>query len=273
MNDQRLQNQTSATKVANFVLMYSDHRDGIYPIVARLKKEGCQVGSTQSVEAAAFICRQQPPNMIIVRLGSRIRDIVRQLHGLANKGIDFVRIPSLLMVSNSEMQYQASLLKVGFDDVIPCDCKTDVLMLKIKKIRSLYSADPILPNRFSREESKSRGNLSDMNLIDLLQALGPSRRTARITVIPEGAKSDSEHLSIFLNQGAIVFAALGDLSGETAVYRAIGWEKGNWTIEPVAEDDLPQPNNELPNEAILMEGCRLLDEDSRNTDSDSSLPE
>ena len=35
------------------------------------------------------------------------------------------------------------------------------------------------------------------------------------------------------------------------------------TKEPVPADELPEPNNELPNESILMEGCRLLDEGLR----------
>jgi hypothetical protein len=96
-----------------------------------------------------------------------------------------------------------------------------------------------------------------MNIVDLLQALGPSQRTARIEVTQGG---DNPPLTMYLNKGNIIFAKLGDLSGENAVFEALAWQDGVWVSEPVEEADLPAPNNTMPNEAILMEGCRLLDE-------------
>jgi len=260
---QQDKNKEADTNKGNFVLIFSDQGEGIQPLVARLKKEGYRVGSTQSMESAAYVYSRQRPNFIIIRLHCHIRDIINKLHCLMNKRIDLKNIPSLLLVRNSEMQYQTSLLKAGFDDVVASDCKINVLMHKTKTIRLLYDTDPNTQYKSSEQESGSRGNLSNMNLIDLLQALGPSRRTSCITIIPEGADSVSDHLFVYLDQGRIIYAKLGDLLGETAVYRAIGWDKGNWIVEPVLEDNLPEPNTDLSNEAILMEGCRLLDEESR----------
>jgi hypothetical protein len=82
-------------------------------------------------------------------------------------------------------------------------------------------------------------------------------------VKPESPSGES--LSMYLLRGQIVFARLGDLLAEKAIYRALTWETGTWTSEPVAENDLPVPNNKLPNEFILMEGCRLIDENGRQT--------
>jgi hypothetical protein len=56
---------------------------------------------------------------------------------------------------------------------------------------------------------------------------------------------------------------LGDLTGAKAVYEALGWTDGTWMVEPIRSDDIPTLNNNLSNEAILMEVCRLLDEKLR----------
>jgi hypothetical protein len=96
-----------------------------------------------------------------------------------------------------------------------------------------------------------------MNLIDLIQAMGPSNKTARITVCADGKDSD---LVIYLNRGMIWNASYKAMSGAEAVYEGLGWSNGNWSIESLDESELPEANNKLTNESILMEGCRLIDE-------------
>jgi len=97
-----------------------------------------------------------------------------------------------------------------------------------------------------------------MNLIDILQALGPGQKTVVITVRNE--VSDAGRLTIYLLQGRIVHSILGDLTGAEAIYEALTWADGTWNIEPVAEDKIPTANTDQSNESILMEGCRLMDE-------------
>jgi hypothetical protein len=58
-------------------------------------------------------------------------------------------------------------------------------------------------------------------------------------------------------------AELGARAGVEAIYRAIAWDSGTWAIEQIDESELPEPNVHQSNEAILMEGCRLLDESRR----------
>jgi hypothetical protein len=70
----------------------------------------------------------------------------------------------------------------------------------------------------------------------------------------------SKKLTVCLDAGRIVFAAFDDLAGAEAVYEGLTWTEGAWHVEPVTPEDLPAPNNDLSNEAILMEGCRLIDE-------------
>ena len=110
------------------------------------------------------------------------------------------------------------------------------------------------------EQAGAVGHLEDMNLIDLLQALGPSQKTAKVTV-----NSGRDSLVIFLKQGAIMNAETANCSGPEAVYEGIAWKKGSWTIQPVDPETLPPQNTYYSNESLLMEGCRLLDEKLNNS--------
>jgi hypothetical protein len=93
------------------------------------------------------------------------------------------------------------------------------------------------------------------SLIDLLQALGQSRKTVRIQL----ARPNREEAEVYMRHGQIVHAVCGELKGVDAIYQVIGWgEDGSFSVEPT--DDSPPDNISESNEAILMEGCRLLDE-------------
>ena len=102
------------------------------------------------------------------------------------------------------------------------------------------------------------GNLGDMNLIDLLQALGPSRKTVKLIVA-----SNNQTATLYLNQGTIVHAEAGGLAGPEAVYAALAWTRGSWKSQTIAPESIPEPNTFSSNESILMEGCRRIDEMSR----------
>jgi hypothetical protein len=152
---------------------------------------------------------------------------------------------------------------MGIRDIIDIDGEINDFLLRIKKIRTVRGPSEKNENGSDEGKSGSRGNLTDMNIIDLLQAMGPSRRTCRITVSQDDKSQNS--LIMYLFQGNITFAQLGDLCGEKAIHRALAWQEGTWVVEQIGETDLPEPNNDLSNEAILMEGCRLLDESAKES--------
>jgi hypothetical protein len=66
---------------------------------------------------------------------------------------------------------------------------------------------------------------------------------------------------IYMRDGQMVFAECDEFAGVEAVYAVIRWrEEGAFQIGPVTE--YPTENISLPNDFILMQGCRLLDEGS-----------
>ena len=69
----------------------------------------------------------------------------------------------------------------------------------------------------------------------------------------------TEEAVLYLQAGAPIYAACGDVTGDAAVYRVIAWEdEGEFTV---SEDARPPGRNvEASMESLLMEGVRLLDE-------------
>jgi hypothetical protein len=82
-----------------------------------------------------------------------------------------------------------------------------------------------------------------------------SRRGARI----EGGRGDGEQAVVYTHLGRPVHAVAGDLLGEEAVFRVVSWEDdGGFLVHPEAE--APAPTIHVATDAVLMEGCRRLDE-------------
>ncbi|MEW5995108.1 MAG: DUF4388 domain-containing protein, partial [Candidatus Zixiibacteriota bacterium] len=163
--------------------------------------------------------------------------------------------PTFLLVDSSLTSRLTSLFDSGIEDILALDDNLDLLVAKLHKIGArIREEEPPHDRKGSRG---SRGRLSDTSLIDLLQELGPSRKTTRITLCQT---EDTEHpLIIYLDRGHLSHASYGAITGAEVVYAAIGWTDGHWTVEQVAPEDLPEPNSELPNESILVEAYRRLE--------------
>jgi pSer/pThr/pTyr-binding forkhead associated (FHA) protein len=104
------------------------------------------------------------------------------------------------------------------------------------------------------------GAIDEVPLPDLLQLFGSSKKTGVLVV-----KTDTDSAKIYLERGAIVFAAINDsdvMSPEKCVHRVLSWRHGAFYMEPTEQMDLPV-RVDLSTEAALMEGMRILDEVNR----------
>ncbi|MEW5794970.1 MAG: DUF4388 domain-containing protein [Candidatus Zixiibacteriota bacterium] len=240
------------------VLMYCEDMDYLSAIAGRLKEEGFRPVSMGSTEKfVEMYHRSRPDMMVLLQSGSPAK--ARQLvSGLAKKGVDLKSVPTFLISGGQAASDLAAMLEFGLEDVIPIENSLDLLVVKLDKLRTRFAQQAGQGDIDSDSSTVTSGNLEDMNLVDLLQAMGPGGRTAKIRVASEEGK-----LTICLDKGKIIFAQCGDKSGAEAVYEAVTWRSGKWVVRPIKPEALPEPNNDTANEALLMEGCRRLDEKTR----------
>src|SRR5437016_619793 len=126
--------------------------------------------------------------------------------------------------------------------------------IALEKMAKAASSDGIL-----------RGSLSQMNVIDLVQSLEMGRKSCLLTLT-----QDQDRCEMYFNEGQVVHATYGSLSGDEAVFKVLRWTGGNFQIN--FEGKTKQQSTTLNTKGLLMEGLRLLDESRRySADSEDVL--
>jgi CheY-like chemotaxis protein len=110
-----------------------------------------------------------------------------------------------------------------------------------------------------------RGNLSQMNVIDLMQSLEMGRKSCQLKLNYEGDKCE-----VFFVEGQVKHATYGSLVGDEAVFKVLRWTGGNFELNFEGKTD--KETTQLNTQGLLMEGLRLLDESQRDAGAESSEP-
>ena len=111
-----------------------------------------------------------------------------------------------------------------------------------------------------------RGNLSQMNVIDLMQSLEMGRKSCQLKLNNAGDKCE-----VFFAEGQVKHATYGSLVGDEAVFKVLRWTGGNFELNFEGKTD--QETTKLNTQGLLMEGLRLLDESQRDGVADTGTVE
>lgn len=239
------------------VMLLSANNETCNRIQARLEVENFQIICDNSLDRLINLIGRRHPDILIVGACKEAVETVDMIDALIAAGVRPNETPLLIITDARQPVELTALFERGVEDIVSVESNFDLLAVKILKIR-----DRLIQRQEELERVQlgdaSAGRISDMNLIDLIQTMGPNRKSAKIVVTH--AKDERAVLDVFLDSGNIRYASLGELVGPDAIYEALKWQDGHWRIEPVEESAMPEPNNEFPNDAILLEGLRRLDE-------------
>ena len=119
-------------------------------------------------------------------------------------------------------------------------------------------------NRLNPDLIAITGDLAEMGLVDLLQVLAASGKTARVRIHGPGGEPGE----MSLEGGRLVDARQKDLVGLDAFNAILVRMTGRFTVET-----RPPENRTIdaPIESLLLEACRLLDEASMGESGSSIL--
>jgi hypothetical protein len=98
-----------------------------------------------------------------------------------------------------------------------------------------------------------QGSITELPVPDIIQLVSVSGKTGMFTLV-----RGSERGYIYLKNGQMVHARLGDLTGEEAIYALAIWSSGDFQFTPSEEPDTV--TIEKSNTSLLMEAARRLDE-------------
>jgi CheY-like chemotaxis protein len=164
------------------------------------------------------------------------------------------KFSAILMASRSDIDERLS----------PQDAADDYLakpfFLKEATRRIKRTVDRIALEKMAKtapSDGVVRGNLSQMNVIDLMQSLEMGRKSCQLKLSNEGDKCE-----VFFVEGQVKHATYGSLTGDEAVFKVLRWTGGNFEINFEGKTD--QATTKLNTQGLLMEGLRLLDEAQRD---------
>lgn len=230
--------------------------------------KSCGYDSTVVKNIDQFISRYYKikPDLLVVSTNSALERVRPLLQQMAAKGIVLSKIPSFVLHTSDNHEDICDLLKLGLHDVICVNRSYDVLKLRLQRI-SIDREQESRQRLSVLQDMGTHGSLDHMNVIDLLQAMGPSNKTLCINVTAK-----SKHLMLYLNKGQLLYAQCEEKTGAAAVYEALSWERGIWSVDHISPSELPKSNVHRSIDSILIEGCHLLDELNRKNSSANETP-
>jgi CheY-like chemotaxis protein len=110
-----------------------------------------------------------------------------------------------------------------------------------------------------------RGNLAQMNVIDLMQSLEMGRKSCQLTLT-----KDCDKCEVFFVEGQVKHATYGALVGDEAVFKVLRWTGGSFELDFEGKTD--KETTQLNTQGLLMEGLRLLDESAREGGGEGAVP-
>ncbi|HSC70602.1 MAG TPA: DUF4388 domain-containing protein, partial [Candidatus Methylomirabilis sp.] len=157
-------------------------------------------------------------------------------------------IPLILLGAEGGAQMKVRALELGAEDFLPTSVKAEELLARVhqnlRRKRPALSAAPL-----------ASGHLQVFPLFALVQILETERRTVRL-----GLTRGEEHGELILVDGAIARAVQAARWGEAAVYQLLTWRDGLFEVAPLAGANPGQRDIAVPNQVLLLEAMRRLDE-------------
>jgi CheY-like chemotaxis protein len=195
-----------------------------------------------------------PPDLLVSDFrmpGMDGRQLVEKLRGRpATAGISVV-----LLAAKSDISDYLSYQDQVADDLVEKPFFLKDATRRIKRVIDKIALEKMA--KAAPSDGVLRGNLSQMNVIDLLQSLEMGRKSCQLTFTNSGDRCE-----VFFVDGQVTHAIYGELTGDAAVFKVLRWTGGNFQLN--FEGKTRAQTTTLNTQGLLMEGLRLLDEANRD---------
>jgi CheY-like chemotaxis protein len=166
-------------------------------------------------------------------------------------------VPIILVASKSDINESLRNLQDQVEDFLEKPFFVKDAAARIKRV-----VDKISLEKMAREapgEAVVRGNLMQMNVMDLFQSLELGHKNCALTL-----KNKNDVCELFFADGQINNATYGELKGDQAVYKVLVWTEGSFEIDFSRSSS--EQTTTRSTQGLLMEGLRLIDEANRDAE-------
>ncbi|HJW98761.1 MAG TPA: response regulator [Terriglobales bacterium] len=228
-------------------------------IVALLRQAITPFASVETFSDAAealLHVAESAPDLLICDYrmpGLNGKELIEKIRGR----VQTAKLPAILIATHSEITEHLRSMHDHLEDLIEKPFFVKEITSRIKRVIDKISLEKMA--RATPGESVVRGNLQQMNTMDLFQSLELGHKTCRLTVTNGSGRCD-----MYFTDGQINHALCGGLRGDEAVFKVITWTDGQFEIDFSASNS--EQTTTRSTQSLLMEGLRLLDEANRDTE-------
>jgi DNA-binding response OmpR family regulator len=211
---------------------------------------------TTAIDGADALLKavDDPPDLLVsdYRMpGMDGRQLVEKLKSRSNTAGTAV----ILLATRTDITEKLSSHDHPIDDFVEKPFFLKEATQRIKRVIDKIALEKMAKSTAS--DGVLRGNLTQMNVIDLVQSLEMGRKSCALTLTHEKDKCE-----MYFSEGQVTHAAYGTLTGDPAVFKVLRWTGGNFQVN--FEGKTKQQTTTLNTQGLLMEGLRLLDESQRD---------
>ena len=233
----------------NLLVVDADPRS-LRVLEVSLRKAGYSVATAADAESALMMVELSPPDLILsdTRLPKMNGfDLVQRLRA----SDDSAEIPFMFLSSDGSLESKVRGLELGVEYLTkPIYIKEIITRVNLELQRKRREG---LELKTKSGKTRFAGSLAEMGLVDLLQTIDISRKSGVLRI-----SMGEQRGNVFFDEGRVIDAEVGSLTGDAAIYRLLVWSDGNFEIDFRVLDR--PPTIKSTTQALLMEGMRRLDE-------------
>ncbi len=213
----------------------------------RLVAQGFEVKVARTADQALKICQAGNVRYVLSEIELKPFDGFELLSRL-RKSDETREVPFLFVARQSDAAAVDRSFALGAQDFVVKPTSGDVLAGKLRRLQMAAPKNVV--------SSGVAGSLSDMALPDLVQILHHGRKGGRLKVTA-GSQAGEVHFQ----DGRIVHAIAGNITGQEAFYELLGLNEGTFALEPGFQPT--ETTIQTSADMLVLEGLRRLDERNR----------
>jgi CheY-like chemotaxis protein len=230
---------------ARKILIADPDAGAVRALAPALRQRGYQVYAARDGSRALQVAILRFPDLVLFDESTPLVD-ARTFVRILRTNPRTERIPVVLTGDSPDPD------RVRLGAYLAKPCRADEVLARIEQVFRRLEASRAVAG----ESREIEGNLAQIPLVDLLQILAVNRKTGRLAVEREDERAD-----VFLREGRVVDARMGEVSGEKALWRLLTRGEGQFAFVPGPEVVPERIERKLDD--LVLEGLRQADEVSR----------
>jgi putative nucleotidyltransferase with HDIG domain len=239
------------------ILVLEGSEDSLSRMKFHFLREDFKILSCGSIQEGLETIERQDIRFLVADITHDWDESLRILDALQDR-IETSKTDVLFFDGEDSRERRVTALDNGAEEVYPLDVSPGEVIGRMRRI--LRKEEAVRRgSTLARENAGIEGELSEMNLAELLQMLSMGQKTARITIESPGINGKA-----FLETGRLTHVEVGEEEGPEAFRRLLDLRKGRFRIS----HGVTTPRRSIDRDAmsVLLDALRSMDEETIRDD-------